>query len=127
MKNFFVKGDRKILLAAGLVTLGVAVNLLAAGRISLFPSYLAGYLLGAAYFFTATLRLKRAAGLNKTSAKREMLIGLVLRLLMMFVVLGAALQISQSVFMTVATGFGVFYVLFLAHLILAAFRQNILP
>ena len=126
MKNFFVKESRKLCIGLGGAALMVALNLAVGGQIFLLPAYLAGYFLAAAYLTVAGFRLRRTVGKDKASAKREMLIGMLLRLVMLFAVLGAALKISFNVFMTVIAGFGVFYVLFLAHLIIAVFRLNIL-
>ena len=126
MKNFFVKNSRKLLVSLSGIALMVALNLAVGGQLALFPAYLAGYFLAAAYFFTVASRLNRAAHKEKAAAKREMLIGMLLRLIMLFVVFGAALKISLSVFMTVIAGFGVFHVVFLAHLIIAVFRLNVL-
>ena len=126
MKKFFLTEGKRLSFSLAVVTVMVSLSLLGGGHLSLLPSFLAGYFLAAMNFAIVTLRLKRAEGKTKAAAKREMLFGMLLRLIMLFVVLGAALKISLNVFMTVIAGFGVFYVVFLAHLIIAVFRLNIL-
>ena len=126
MKKFFAKQTKKIAASLAVLTLMSAISLVGAGQLWLLPALLVGYFLGATYFFTVGLRLARSMGKPKAAAKREMLLGMLLRLVLVFAALAAAIKISFTLFMTVVAGFGAFYVLTLAHLIIAVFRLDIL-
>jgi hypothetical protein len=73
-------------------------------------SVLIGALLAFFYFVSTAARLETAAKMNVASAKKTMLIGLLLRFLMIAVVLGVAARISTELFLTSAMCFITFYV-----------------
>ena len=108
------------------VTLMTGISLAAEGKITLLPALVLGYFLGAAYFLSVGFRLKSIVGKTKEAAKREMLWGMFLRLVPLFIALGCAIKISFNVFLTVTAGLAVFYVLALVHLIFADIGMNIL-
>jgi hypothetical protein len=69
-----------------------------------------GALLAFFYFLSTAARLETAATMNQAQAKRTMLIGLLLRLLMISVVLAVAARISTELFLASSVCFIVFYV-----------------
>ena len=70
---------------------------------------LIGALLNFFYFLSTAARLEAAANSPAPQAKKIMLIGLLLRLGMIFVVLAVAVHISTELFLAAAISFGVFY------------------
>ena len=109
------KRGYKIFLA---VTAMMVIQLISAGQIFLCGSVLIGALLSFFYFLSTAARLETAAKINNVAqAKKTMLIGLLLRLLMISVVLGVAARISTDLFLTSAVCFIVFYVTSLGVLV----------
>lgn len=89
----------------------IVIQLISAGQIFLCGSVLIGALLAFFYFVSTAARLETAARINNVAqAKKVMLIGLLLRLLMISVVLAVAARISTDLFLTSAICFVVFYV-----------------
>ena len=88
----------------------MALQLILAGQIFLCGAILIGALLNFFYFISAAARLEAAEKMNHAQAKRVMLIGLALRLLMVFVVLAVAVKISTQLFLASASCLVVFYV-----------------
>lgn len=88
----------------------MTIQLVSAGRAFLCGSILIGALLSFFYFVSAAARLEAAAKMSAAQAKRVMLIGLILRLAMVFVVLAVAVHISTELFLASAGCFVVFYV-----------------
>ena len=100
------KQSWKIFLAVAAVS---ALNFISVGKENLIGAILIGALLNFFYFLSAAARLESAAKLSSSQAKRTMLVGLVLRLLMVLVVLGVAVKISQELFLATAICFVTFY------------------
>lgn len=109
----------------GLVTLMSAVALLPSGKLSFLGALVVGYLLATVYFFTIGTRLFRIVSKAKKNAKREMLFGLLLRMVMIFVALTSAIKFSLEVFFTLVAGFAVCYALILANLTLCSMKMKI--
>jgi len=86
------------------------IQLISVGQIYLCGAVFIGALLAFFYFVSSAARLESAAKMNVAGAKRTMLIGLLLRLLMISVVLAVAAKISTDLFLTSAVCFIVFYV-----------------
>ena len=116
-----VRGFARTLL---LVTISVAAMLFAAGEVRLIGGVLAGYAAGAAILWGMSYRVWRSAGFPPARARREMLWGLALRLMTLFLILSAAAQISPAVFGAAAGGCLLFYALFMLHLIAAQGSQK---
>ena len=70
---------------------------------------LTGALLNFFYFLSTAARLETAANSPAAQAKKIMLIGLLLRLGMVFAVLAVAVHIATELFLAAAVSFGVFY------------------
>lgn len=110
----FKRGYKIFLVAAAMMV----IQLISAGQTFLCGSVLIGALLAFFYFVSTAARLETAAKINNVAqAKKNMLIGLLLRLLMIAVVLGVAAHISTDLFLTSAICFIVFYLTSLGVLV----------
>lgn len=86
-------------------TVMLCLSLLASGGGHLIGALFIGYLAGGAYLWTLVFRTFRSAGLGQAGAKREMLVGLVLRLLTLALIFGVAASIGTQVFAVTVLGF----------------------
>ena len=111
---FTFRRNYKIFLAVAAI---MALQLISAGKLFLCGSILIGALLNFFYFISAAARLEAVEKMNQAQAKRVMLIGLVLRLLMVFVVLAVAIHISTELFIASSISFVTFYVISLGVLV----------
>ena len=87
----------------------LSLQLISAGQLNLCGAVLIGALLNFFYFLSTAARLEAAAQAPAAQAKKIMLIGLLLRLGMIFAVLAVAVHISTELFLATAVCFGVFY------------------
>jgi hypothetical protein len=124
MKDVLLPVVRRFARTLLLVTISVAAMLFAAGEVRLIGGVLAGYAAGAAILWGMSYRVWRSAGFPPARARREMLWGLALRLMTLFLILSAAAQISPAVFGAAAGGCLLFYALFMLHLIAAQGSQK---
>ncbi|EFW30119.1 hypothetical protein [Selenomonas artemidis] len=124
MKDVLLPVVRRFARTLLLVTISVAALLFAAGEARLIGGVLAGYAAGAAILWGMSYRVWRSAGFPPARARREMLWGLALRLMTLFLILSAAAQISPAVFGAAAGGCLLFYALFMLHLIAAQGSQK---
>ena len=99
----------------------LSLQLISAGQLKLCGAVLTGALLNFFYFLSTATRLEAAANSPAPQAKKIMLIGLLLRLGMVFVVLAVAVHISTELFLAAAVSFGVFY---LTSLFVLARKDN---
>ena len=104
--SFFMK---RFIIGLGVITFTVGSMLVANGQTELIGALIIGFITGLVFLGNMSMRLWRAAGASAGNAKRQMLWGLVLRLLVLFIVLFAAVQISTQVFSIVALGFVLCY------------------
>ena len=104
--SFFMK---RFIIGLGVITFTVGSMLVANGQTELIGALIIGFMTGLVFLGNMSMRLWRAAGASAGNAKRQMLWGLVLRLLVLFIVLFAAVQISTQVFSMVALGFVLCY------------------
>ena len=100
---------KRLIMGVGVITLAVGSMLVANGQTELIGALIIGFMTGLVFLGNMSLRLWRAAHATANRAKRQMLWGLVLRLLVLFIVLFAAVQISTQVFCIVALGFVLCY------------------
>ena len=100
---------KRLIMGLGVITLAVGSMLAASGQTELIGALIIGFMTGLVFLGNMSLRLWRAAHATANHAKRQMLWGLVLRLLVLFIVLFAAVQISTQVFSIVALGFVLCY------------------
>ncbi len=87
----------------------LSLQLISAGQLHLCGAVLIGALLNFFYLLSTAARLEAAANSPAAQAKKIMLVGLLLRLGMIFVVLAVAVHISTELFLAAAVSFGVFY------------------
>lgn len=87
----------------------LSLQLISAGRFDLCGAVLIGALLNFFYWLSTAARLEVAANAPAPQAKKIMLIGLLLRLGMIFAVLAVAVHISTELFLAAAVSFGVFH------------------
>lgn len=109
----FAQNWKIFLAVAGVLSL----QLISAGQLKLCGAVLIGALLNFFYVLSTAARLEAAANAPAAQARKIMLVGLLLRLGMVFVVLAVAVHISTELFLATAVCFGVFY--FAALFILA--------
>ena len=102
----FGRGWKIFLAVAAMMT----IQLVSQGQFFLCGSILIGALLAFFYFVSAAGRLEAAAGMKQAQAKRAMLVGMIMRLLMIFAVLAVAVHISTKLFLAASASFVVFYV-----------------
>ena len=103
--SVFIK-DWKVFLGVAAV---LSMQLVSAGQLRLFGAVLIGALLNFFYWLSTAARLETAANSPAPQAKKIMLVGLLLRLGMVFAVLAVAVHIATELFLAAATSFGVFY------------------
>ena len=96
---------KRLIMGLGVITLAVGSMLVANGQTELIGALIIGFITGLVFLGNMSLRLWKAASLPVGGAKRQMLWGLVLRLMVLFLVLLAAVRISTQVFSIVALGF----------------------
>ncbi len=123
MKEILLASVKRMGRSLGIITLMVTITLVANDQAGLVGALFIGYFAAAVCVWTMSYRIWRSAGLSAAGAKREMLWGMMLRILVLFTVLLAAVRISVEVFGVVTAGFLLFYALFFAHLILDEFRS----
>ena len=73
---------------------------------------------------SSAARLKSIIGLNHSQAKRRMLIGLMLKILMLLIVLLVGLKISEMIFFSMVSGFLTFYVIAHIGLIITSYKNS---
>ena len=96
---------KRLIMGLGVITFAVGSMLVANGQTELIGALIIGFMTGLVFLGNMSLRLWKAASLPVGGAKRQMLWGLVLRLMVLFIVLLAAVRISTQVFSIVALGF----------------------
>ena len=100
---------KRLIMGLGVITLAVGSMLVANGQTELIGALIIGFMTGLVFLGNMSLRLWKAASLPVGGARRQMLWGLVLRLMVLFIVLLAAVRISTQVFSIVALGFVLCY------------------
>ena len=110
------------------VWLGVAaflvfLELIRRDETGLIGAFLLGYVAAAVCAWILVYRTWRSSGLDLARAKKQMWIGMVLRLFTMFIVFWAAIQISLQVFGAVVAGFLVFSILAMLQLMLLNYHH----
>lgn len=117
MKELLSVVIRPVGLSFAVAALIMGIELWGRGEFYLIKAVVAGLILAAVFFFLTALRLRRGMMLSRDAAKRQMLWGLALRLMLVFIVLAVAVKISPQVFAAMAIAFLVGYGLCLLCLI----------
>ncbi|MDD6382416.1 hypothetical protein [Mitsuokella sp.] len=108
MKQLLSVFVKRLSLALGIVTLGIGSWLFARGDGMLIAALFLGYLTALVFVWNQAWRLWRLTFLQK-GGKRQMLWGMALRMVLLFLVLLVAATISADVFHVVAIGFLICY------------------
>ena len=127
MRTVLLRSTKKMLLLALVIGLFWLLALAWTEKMYLAGGILAGYVTGFFWYGVMFGRLWRSADLSVTQAKRQVVMGAILRLLLLGVVLWAALQVSFAHFLVVVTGFGLIYVLGLIMLMHLSWEVNKIP
>ena len=117
MRDIILANMGKMVKMLAVITIMVIISLLAYEQLGLICGLFAGYLLGFAWYGIMLGRLWRSADMTVAQAKSTMAAGLILRLILLVVGFGAAIQISVEQFVAVVTGFAIIYVLGMVLLI----------
>lgn len=116
VKNFLVTVARRSWKAIAVISLMIFISLLGQGELDLMGGVVIGYMLGIFYFISVTARLNKIMLLirDPVRARREMIFGMLMRLVMIFLCLMLVIKISTKLFFSATTGFLVvfFVVLF---------------
>ncbi len=108
MKKILSVFMKRLAIALGFMTLLTGAFLFARGEGNLIGALFLGYLTAMVFVWNMAWRLWRLTYLQK-GGKRQMLWGMVLRMLVLFLVLLVAVTISVPVFLVTAYGFLVCY------------------
>ncbi|MDD3114368.1 MAG: hypothetical protein PHQ44_01365 [Anaerovibrio sp.] len=119
MREILLTGTRRLFRALAVCTLLCLTTLWSVDSLDLLAGIAAGYLTGLIWYGVMFGRLWRSADMTVSQAKRQVVVGAVLRLLLLGAVLWAAIQVSFHQFLAVVTGFGIVYVLGLVVLMLS--------
>ena len=111
VKNFILRLAKRLAVPIVGVTLLFAVNLFEAGKLSLIGAGFMGDFSAALYIFMQASRIKMCEK-SKKAVNLKTFLGVLLRLLFIFVVFAFAVKISVDVFSLMVSGFFTFYVLF---------------
>lgn len=124
MKKILSTSIKNVKSVLVIVTFAIAFNLIVEGHFELLPAVFIGYVLATAFIISTAARLSSTIGLTKDQAKRRMLLGLLLKLLMLWIVLLVGLKISELVFFSMVTGFLSFYLVAQLGLIMTSYKNN---
>lgn len=108
MKQILSVFVKRLAMALGIMTLLIGAVLLSRGEGTLIGALFLGYLAAMVFVWNMAWRLWRLTYLQK-GGKRQMLWGMALRMLVLFLVLLVAVTISVPVFLVTALGFLVCY------------------
>ena len=100
-------------------TIIIIISMLVYERGSYIPALFIGYFAAVIYFFTLIGRTLRIMSFSSGAARREMLIGFLLRFIALAVIFAAAAKISTQLFIVTVFGFFVAYVLGMLSLIIS--------
>ena len=124
MKETILTYTRKLLKVLGACTAIIALSLLEAGRLYLIGGIIAGYITGFVWYGVMLRRLRQSAEMTEIAAKKTMVSGVILRLLLMGAVFWAAMQAGIDYFIAVTGGFALVYLLGMIMLIRSNFKKK---
>ena len=123
MREIILAGTVSLLKVLTVITVMMFISLLACEEVHLLCGVLVGYLMGAAWYGIVLGRLWHSADMTVSQAKSTMAVGLILRLILLATVFGAAIQSSVEQFVAVVTGFAIIYVLGMVLLIQTSYSK----
>lgn len=123
MKETLLLFVRRMAISLIVLTVMIGSLLSARGELYLIGALFLGYAASLVFIWNMAYRLWRIAGMA-AGAKKNMLWGFILRLMVLFMVLLFAVQISSQVFGIVALGFILCYGCAIVQLIIINFSKN---
>lgn len=105
MKEFLSVQGRKLLIQIAICTIIIIAVFISYNKLYLITGIVTGYLLAAICAWVMVYRTWKAAHLTVGKAKGQMWLGLITRLLMIFIILRAAILQSVELFYAVVGGF----------------------
>ena len=109
MKEILSVFMKRLIMGLGVITLAIGSMLAANGTVELIGALIIGFITGLVFLGNMSMRLWRAAQLSAGNAKRQMLWGLVLRMMVLLLILLTAVNISAQVFGVTVLGFLICY------------------
>ncbi len=124
MKEFLSVHGKKLLIQILCCSIVIMAALLFYGKVYLIMGIVTGYLLAAICAWVMVYRTWKAAHLSVGKAKGQMWLGLITRLLMIFIILRAAIMQSTELFYAVVAGFFLAFILYMVQLIVFVYHKN---
>lgn len=114
---------RHILIQAAICVTICGTSAYAIGKTQLIVPVITGCIIGVAYWIIIGQRIFKVAELSAEQAKRTLKSGFVIRWMILLVVLNMAGRISGEVFLAVAAGLLLIFVLMMVNIIFYAYRN----
>ena len=124
LTEFLSARGRSMLRQLAAVAVFAGVLLAVYDRAYLITGIVAGYLLAGICAWTMIYRTWKASNLGVGKAKMQMWLGMVMRFIMVFILLYAAMQRSGELFLTAAGGFLIAFALYIINLCIFVYRKN---
>ena len=122
--EFLTARGRAMLLQLLILTAAVSIGLAVYGKLAFITGLIAGYLLAGICAWTMIYRTWKASSLGVKQAKAQMWLGMIMRFAMIFILLYAALQRSEDLFLTACGGFLAAFALYMFHLCVFVYHKN---
>lgn len=124
IKEFLSARGKKLLIQIIIATIVIIGIFIVEDKLYLITGIFTGYLLSAICAWVMVYRTWKASYLNVGKAKGQMWLSLIIRLLMIFIILRAAILQSVEVFYAVVGGFFLSFTLYMIHLIIFVYHKN---
>lgn len=124
MKEFLSVQGKKLLIQILICTIVIIGAFVAYDKLYLLTGIFTGYLLAVICAWVMVYRTWKASNLTIGKAKGQMWLGLITRLLMIFIILRAAIVQSVELFYAVVGGFFLAFILYMIHLIIFVYHKN---
>lgn len=124
IKEFLSIQGKKLLIQILICTIIIIGAFIVEDKLYLLTGIFTGYLLAVICAWVMVYRTWKAAHLTVGKAKGQMWLSLIMRLLMIFIILRAAILQSIEVFYAVVGGFFLSFTLYMIHLIIFAYHKN---
>lgn len=124
MKEFLSVRGRKLLLQILICTIIIVASLAVNEKLYLLTGVFTGYLLAAICIWVMVYRTWKAAHLSVGKAKGQMWLSLIMRLLIIFIVLRAAIMRSEELFFAAVGGFFLAMIVYMIQLAIFVYHKN---
>ncbi len=124
MKEFLSVQGKKLLIQILICTIVIIGAFVVYDKLYLLTGIFTGYLLAVICAWVMVYRTWKASNLTVGKAKGQMWLGLITRLLMIFIILRAAIVQSVELFYAVVGGFFLAFILYMIHLIIFVYHKN---